>query len=190
MSGLALGAKAPDFSARDTRGDSLNLARAEGALALVFLRYLGCPLCREAMAQLAERYLDIAARGVEVWVIVPSPERAVQSYAQKNQLPFRLISDPERRIYKQFEVGEDQLMLGTLRRLSLSEAVQVARLTAKHGHGFPEGSERQQIGVYLLDGEGLIQYRFLARSTLTLFPMAELMAAVDALPPRKVMGNG
>jgi peroxiredoxin len=125
---------------------------------------------------------------VDVWVFVPSSAQATQAYVQKHHLPYRMISDPERRIYRQYEIEEDTFLLGTLKKLSIQDAIHSIRLTAKHGHGLPEGSERQRIGAYLLDHEGKVRYRHTPASTLALFPLAELFAAVDALPPRKIMG--
>src|SRR5947207_281557 len=107
MSPLAMGERAPDFTARDARGELLTLSAAQGPVALLFLRYLGCPICRETSALLTERYLEIAGRGVDLWVIVPSVEGAAREFSQRQKLPYHLIPDPGRQLYRLYEVGED-----------------------------------------------------------------------------------
>ena len=132
------------------------LALADSRLALIFLRYLGCPICRETLEELSKRYLEIASRGVEVWVFVPSAEEAAREYVQKHKLPYRLISDPDRQIYKLYGVEEDRFYTKTLKHLSGRELLRTAKLTLKHGHGLPEGSERQRLGAFLIDEHGFL----------------------------------
>lgn len=185
---LSAGDRAPDFSARDTTGETLALSSLSNPVALVFLRYLGCPICRDATSQLSERYLEMASRGVDLWVFVPTRDAATREYRQQQKLPFRLFSDPERQLYRLFGVDEDRFLSGTLRALSSQSLLTAARLTLKHGHGLPEGSERQRMGAFLIDDEGIVRYAYVASSTLEEIPLQELMRAIDALPPRRLMG--
>lgn len=189
MKRLSVGERAPDFTIRDPRGDLLTLASVSSPLMLVFLRYLGCPFCREALSLLSARYLEIASQGVELWAFVPSSEEAAKEFAKKHNLPFRLLSDPARQVYRLYHVDEDRFYTGTLKGLSGQKLMEAAKLTLKHGHGMPEGTERQRTGAFLVDSEGILRYCFVAQSTLESVPLDDLMRAINGLPPRRVMGN-
>lgn len=185
MCALAIGERAPDFTIQDCLGERFQLAAATTPVALIFLRYTGCSLCRDAMSQLSARYLELVSKGAEALVFVPSPTSIAEEFHQKHTLPFRLFSDPERRVYQLYGVHEDRFLLSTARQLSVRSIMSAARSTVKHGHGLPEGTERQRIGTFVIDAEGILRYRYVADSILEELPLDALMQAVDALPPRR-----
>jgi peroxiredoxin len=183
---IVLKQRAPDFTTTDSQGETCQLSTANTPVVLVFLRYIGCSICRDALAELTERHLDIAQQGAEVWVLVPSPPEAIKDFAQKKSIPFRMISDEARNIYSLYGVDEDRFLLSTAKQLSISSLVSAVKHTVKHGHGVPEGTERQRIGAFVIDSNGIVQYQYVASSILEELPIDALLQSLKALPPRRI----
>jgi peroxiredoxin len=183
---IALKQRAPDFCVNDLRGEAIQLSTAGIPVVLIFLRYLGCSICRDALAELTARHLDIANHGAEVWVFVPSSSEVLRAFTQPKRLPFRMFSDEPREIYALYGVDEDRFLLSTARQLSVASLVSAVRHTITHGHGFPEGTERQRIGAFVLDADGIVQYQYVASSILEELPIDALVQTLQALPPRRM----
>ena len=183
---IALKQRAPDFRVNDLRGDTFQLSSAGVPVVLIFLRYLGCSICRDALAQLTARHLDIAKQGAEVWVLVPSAPEALREFTQQKQPPFRVFSDEARAVYALYGVDEDRLLLSTAKQLSVASLVSAVRHTITHGHGLPEGTERQRIGAFVIDADGVVQYQYVAASILEELPIDALLQTLQALPPRRM----
>jgi peroxiredoxin len=183
---IALKQRAPDFRAADLNGDAVQLSTVGIPVVLIFLRYIGCSICRDALAELAARHLDIAKQGAEVWAFVPSSSEALREFTQAKKLPFRLFPDERREIYALYGVDEDRFLLSTTKQLSVSSLISAVRHTVKHGHGFPEGTERQRIGAFVLDADGVVYYQYVASSILEELPVEALLQTLRALPPRRM----
>jgi peroxiredoxin len=179
----------PDVFLEDVAGESLWLSKADCPVVLVFLRYLGCTVCRESLRMLAEKYLSIISTGAELWVVVPSAPEVAKQYVIDHKLPFSLVADPTRSLYKEYQVEEDKVLLDTLRHISSQQLLSVGKLLVQHGHGLPEGSERQKMAFFIFTDDQKLHYTYRASSILESLPIEDLMRAVESLPPRRVMGN-
>ena len=60
----------------------------------MFYRGNWCPLCMAQIREVAALYRELAARGVEVFVISPQPESHTAALAQKFEVPMRFMTDP------------------------------------------------------------------------------------------------
>lgn len=72
----------------------------ERPLALVFVRHFGCLFCREQVAQLAEVYPEIQARGAALAAVGNGSVRDAAAFAEERGVSFPLYTDPRRLAYR------------------------------------------------------------------------------------------
>jgi peroxiredoxin len=69
---------------------------------LQFRRFAGCPICNLHLRAVASRYSEIAAAGITEVVVFHSAAEELRRY--QADLPFAVIADPERKLYREFGV--------------------------------------------------------------------------------------
>src|SRR5438874_13417960 len=90
----AVGETAPAFDIADALGERLSLERFAGKkVVLIFMRHMGCPICRMELATLKRRQDELAARKAEVIVFVESPAESVSAFAGAGDVRFHLVAD-------------------------------------------------------------------------------------------------
>jgi peroxiredoxin len=180
-----LGEKAPGFDLVDGRGARVSLAALRGGpVVLVFLRHLGCPLCRMELATFTRRAGELRAHGASLLVFVESPAASVAAFAEARAGAFHLIADPDRAMYRRYGIERG----GLLAYLSPSALGAAIRATARgHLHGRCEGSELQLPGDFVLDAAGRVTYAHRGRHIADHAPfdvlLAQLTASGDRAPP-------
>jgi thioredoxin-dependent peroxiredoxin len=96
---------APAFEATTYTGEELTLDSFRGAkLWLSFYRFASCPLCNYRIHELMARYDEIAATGIRVVGVMQSGPERIATYAAKRKVPFPIVSDTERRLYRLYDV--------------------------------------------------------------------------------------
>ena len=75
---------------------------SEGTVHLQFRRFAGCPICTLHMHELTRRRNEIASAGVTEVVVFHSAADALRRY--QADLPFAVVADPDRKLYKEFGV--------------------------------------------------------------------------------------
>lgn len=97
MPGLKVGAKAPDFMLKNSRGEEVSLQSLvmHGKVALAFVRSADwCPFCQRQLQDLQKHLMEIEGAGVQLVAIsYDSPETNAKA-ARKLGLTFPLLSDP------------------------------------------------------------------------------------------------
>jgi len=95
MTGLTLGAPAPDFTLRDQFGQDVTLSSFRGskAVALVFYPFAFSGVCTGEMAGIRERLADFMTFDTEVLAISCDPVYALRAFADSDGLNFSLLSD-------------------------------------------------------------------------------------------------
>jgi peroxiredoxin len=71
---------------------------------LVFLRYIGCPVCRLAMADIKRNISLIEKAGASLFVVLQSSSSNLSSVTKREDWPFTILSDPKGNIFKQCSV--------------------------------------------------------------------------------------
>jgi peroxiredoxin len=95
------GSAAPPFSARDLADCPVELERYRGRrLLLSFYRYASCPLCNLRLKALTARFPEFQARGLNLLAVFQSPRESLLEYAAADQVPFPVIPDPGRGLYR------------------------------------------------------------------------------------------
>ncbi len=95
MTGLEVGATAPDFTLRDQFGQDVTLSsyRGEKAVAIFFYPYAFSGVCTGEMAGIRDRLAEFLTFDTEVLAISCDPMFALRAFADSDGLNFPLLSD-------------------------------------------------------------------------------------------------
>jgi peroxiredoxin len=94
---LAVGQRAPDVSLNNAKGQAIRLAQLYEAKPTIVVFYRGgwCPYCNLTLRAYQKLLPQIEAANVNLAAITPEmPDRSL-STAQKNELTFQVLSDPD-----------------------------------------------------------------------------------------------
>ena len=110
---LETGIKAPLFSLPDKDGNMVNLADFLGKkVVLYFYPRDNTPGCSRQACAFAAAYEGFKARNVAVIGISKDSVASHQKFAQKYQLPFILLSDPELQAIQAYGVWQEKKLYG------------------------------------------------------------------------------
>ena len=110
---LKLGDKAPDFSLMNQEGAVIRLSDFQGKkVILYFYPKDNTPGCTRQACAFAQNYAQFAASGVVVIGISKDSVASHQRFAEKNGLPFILLSDPERHAIEAYDVWKEKKQYG------------------------------------------------------------------------------
>ena len=110
---LKLGDKAPDFSLMNQEGAVIRLSDFQGKkVILYFYPKDNTPGCTRQACAFAQNYAQFAALGVVVIGISKDSVASHQRFAEKNGLPFILLSDPERIAIEAYDVWKEKKQYG------------------------------------------------------------------------------
>ena len=110
---LTVGAQAPDFSLRDQNGNSVSLSDFRGCrVVLYFYPRDNTPGCTRQACAFAGAYEEFRARGIVVIGISRDSVASHQKFAEKYELPFILLSDPDRQAIEAYGVWQEKKNYG------------------------------------------------------------------------------
>ena len=112
---LVAGNKAPEFTLFDKNGESVSLSDFWGKkVVLYFYPRDNTPGCSRQAAAFAQNYDAFAEKGVVVIGVSKDSVASHQKFAEKYELPFILLSDPELTAIKAYDVWQEKKMYGKL----------------------------------------------------------------------------
>ena len=110
---LQIGTKAPDFTLFDKEGKSISLSDFLGKrVVLYFYPRDNTPGCTRQACAFAGAYKEFEARDVVVIGISRDSVASHQKFAEKYDLPFILLSDPDRQAIKAYGVWQEKKNYG------------------------------------------------------------------------------
>ena len=110
---LEIGTTAPDFTLPDQNGALHSLADYRGQkVILYFYPRDNTPGCTRQACAFAERTSDYSARGITVIGISRDSVASHLKFAQKHELPFVLLSDPELQAIQAYGVWQEKKLYG------------------------------------------------------------------------------
>jgi thioredoxin-dependent peroxiredoxin len=113
MTKLKIGDKAPDFSANNQNGKEISLKDLRGAkVVLYFYPRDNTPGCTAEACNLRDNYGVLQNKGYHVFGVSTDSEQSHQKFIGKNNLPFDLIADTEKKIVTAYGVYGEKMMYG------------------------------------------------------------------------------
>ena len=110
---LETGIKAPEFSLPDKDGNMVKLSDFLGKkVVLYFYPKDNTPGCSRQACAFAGAYEGFKAKDVAVIGVSKDSEASHQKFADKYNLPFILLSDPERQAIEAYEVWKEKKLYG------------------------------------------------------------------------------
>lgn len=112
---LNTGEKAPDFALQNQEGKEIRLSDFAGKkVVLYFYSRDNTPGCTRQACGFARNYSRFSELGVEVIGISRDSAASHQKFAQKYELPFQLLSDPERKAIEAYDVWKEKKQYGKI----------------------------------------------------------------------------
>jgi peroxiredoxin Q/BCP len=100
---------------------------------------------------LRDRYGEFETRGAEIIAIAPDTLETARTYFQSNDIPFPCLPDPERKVFREYDVKSAMISLG------------------------------QRPGLFVIDKEGIVRYAHLGGQQWEIPTVDETLKQLDAL---------
>jgi len=105
MTTLKIGDKAPDFEAKDNKGNIVKLIDYTGKkLILFFYPKASTPGCTVEACNLRDNYSDFIKTGYELLGVSADTAMKQQNFIDKNNLPFPLLADVDKKVIMAYKV--------------------------------------------------------------------------------------
>jgi thioredoxin-dependent peroxiredoxin len=96
---------APDFTLRDGDGSDWTLSNYKGhTVVLLFYPGDNTPVCTAQLCSVRDHWSKYQATGAEVVGISTDTVESHKGFAEKNELPLRLLSDPDRKVSEMYDM--------------------------------------------------------------------------------------
>src|SRR5207302_9489125 len=115
----------PATTLESVTGESVKLPDPNRLVHLQLRRFVDCPICNTHIAEVRGRARGIEAAGIQEVIVFHSSATSIRSY--QKDVPFVLVGDPKKALYKEFGV---ETSLGFLSRKVLGAAMR----GVAHGH--------------------------------------------------------
>ena len=110
---LETGMKAPDFTLLDKNGEEVSLSQFLGKkVVLYFYPKDNTPGCTKQACAFAQSYDAFRERDVVVIGVSKDSVASHVKFAEKHQLPFILLSDPELKAIQAYDVWKEKKLYG------------------------------------------------------------------------------
>ena len=109
------GQAAPDFELTSDKGETVKLSDFRGSsVVLFFYPKDDTPGCTKEACQFRDAYSEFKERGAVVLGVSPDGEASHVKFRDKYELPFTLLSDPDKEVAKAYGVWREKKMYGKL----------------------------------------------------------------------------
>ena len=96
---------APDFTLKDGEGIDWTLSNYKGhTVVLLFYPGDNTPVCTAQLCSVRDHWSEYQATGAEVVGISTDTVESHKGFAEKNELPLRLLSDPDRKVSEMYDM--------------------------------------------------------------------------------------
>ena len=113
MATLKVGDKAPAIKSKDQNGEDITLAQFKGKkVVLYFYPKDDTPGCTKEACSFRDGYAKLKKKGYEILGVSADTEKSHQKFINKYDLPFTLISDPDRKVIEDYGVWRLKKFMG------------------------------------------------------------------------------
>ncbi|MGL5767360.1 MAG: thioredoxin-dependent thiol peroxidase [Sarcina sp.] len=110
---LAIGAKAPNFKLLDKDENEVSLSDFKGKkVVLYFYPKDSTPGCTKQACAFRDSFADFKGKDVVVIGVSKDSVKSHQKFAEKNELPFILLSDLELEAIKAYDIWQEKKLYG------------------------------------------------------------------------------
>lgn len=110
---MNVGDKAPEILGTNENGKEIRLSDYKGKkIVLYFYPKDNTSGCTAEACNLRDNYSELRKAGYEVIGVSVDTEKSHQKFIEKNQLPFPLIADTDKKLVEQFGVWAEKKMYG------------------------------------------------------------------------------
>lgn len=110
---LEVGMKAPDFTLLNQNGEEVSLSNYRGKkVILYFYPKDNTPGCTKQACGFAENYPQFQEKDAVILGVSKDSVKSHKKFEEKYQLPFPLLSDPERTVIEAYDVWKEKNMYG------------------------------------------------------------------------------
>lgn len=110
---LEVGTKAPDFTLQDQNGNMVSLSDFAGKrVVLYFYPKDNTPGCTRQACAFAGTYAEFQKRDIQVIGVSKDSVASHLKFAQKYDLPFVLLADPELKAIQAYDVWKEKKLYG------------------------------------------------------------------------------
>jgi len=109
---LPVGESAPEFSLQNQNGETVSLASVDGYAVVYFYPRADTPGCTTEATSFRDRFETFQKRGVTVIGISDDPIEDLAAFAEKHELPFDLLSDPDGNVGRSYDSYGEKNMFG------------------------------------------------------------------------------
>lgn len=150
---ISVGDKLDPRTVTNLDGDSVPIPDPNHRLHLQFRRHAGCPICNTHLRSVTQRLDEITAAGIREVVFFHSSAEVLREYQQ--ELPYDVIPDPKREVYRAFGVEKSW------------KAILTPKVLASAGSGFAQQRGKGTLGTlteshlgmpadFLIDTDGTV----------------------------------
>ena len=110
---MNIGDKAPEILGINEKGEEIRLSNYQGRkIVLYFYPKDSTSGCTAQACNLRDNYADLRKAGYEVIGVSVDDAKSHQKFIAKNELPFTLIADTDKKLVEQFGVWGEKSMYG------------------------------------------------------------------------------
>jgi peroxiredoxin len=107
---ISVGDRFPELRLTAITGETIPIPDADGAsIHLQFRRFAGCPICNLHLRSVSARIEEIGAAGIREVVVFHSTADELRKY--QDDMPFAVIGDPHKTLYRRFGVEASAMAL-------------------------------------------------------------------------------
>ena len=152
--GLKVNDKAPNFSAKDQNGKTveLNELLKKGSVVMVFYRGEWCPYCNKQLTELEDSMALITNKGATLIAVSPEKQENISKTIQKTKATYSVLSDDSLKIMSAYKVAYelDEQTNEKYKKWGIN-------LSDKNGNN---GNNLPVPAVYIINKEGKITYLY------------------------------
>ena len=160
---ISTGMTAADFTFDTSWQESLKFYDflEKSKVLLIFLRYMGCPLCQLKISEIIRDQDQFKKVDVEIIVALQSNPAVVRENTDKGDIPITILCDPDGKIFDLYGV-----YAGSFFRYITPGVIKKALKARKQGfkHGASEGKELQLPAVFLVDKDKTVKYAYYGKN--------------------------
>ncbi|MGW8363283.1 peroxiredoxin-like family protein [Streptomyces wedmorensis] len=178
---LETGHKAPEIEGSDMFGEPVSTQDLAGrTVILKFYRFAACPICNLHVRELVRRAGELEAAGVVPVAVFHSPAHKLRKSLDGYQVPFTVIADPQKRLFRAYGVESSLggMFTGAVAK-DYGRAMRAGIFSRPIGH---EGGIQGHPADFLIDSEGVLRLAHYGRDYADTMGVDAVLDAVTAMP--------